>query len=336
MPAGRAPKAAAVQDNTSKPKAELVTQAEDALARGDYAVAREHLARAIQREPLKAEYPAMLASILVNTGEEQAALVYARQAVALAPQATEHQLALGEIYEALRAREMARTAFLAATRLEPAQPRPWIALARLERENGELRQAEMHARRACTVAPDNAEAQEELGKALQARGQLTEAAAVFRLAVQAAPTQALFLFNLGAVLAEAHETAEALTVLRQAVERKPSQAGWLALLACVEKATGHDQAAQDALDRACSLEPDQAAEFKHRYDAGLAPATAVPPGPVEMFPSPLASLEAAAADGGADAYHSLSLAYIRAGRVREALAAARRAEESRTRAEAVP
>jgi len=91
-------------------------------------------------------------------------------------------------------------------------------------ETGKLDEAIVHYREALALAPDYAEACNNLGDALVHKNAVKEALVQFQKAVQLDPTYAIARVNLGTLLGRTGQTDKAIVQLKKVVELKPDAA----------------------------------------------------------------------------------------------------------------
>lgn len=115
----------------------------------------------------------------------------------------------------------ARARFLRATELWPGDPTPWLELAALESESGDLAVAEEHLGRALAVDPLNLDAWAELGRIRYQRQQFDEAAEAFRALLRIDGGLTLTHLWLGRSLRRAGHDEEAERVYLAMLEQHP-------------------------------------------------------------------------------------------------------------------
>jgi tetratricopeptide (TPR) repeat protein len=124
---------------------------------------------------------------------------------------------------------------------------------------GQPDQAAQHVRRTLAMSPDCAPAHFELGRALAALGQYDEAERELRDALRLEPDQALAQVTLGMVMAAKGDHPAAIGELRQALLMEPRNVEALVQLGGSLSAVDSLTAGHDAFTRALEYSPDRAA-----------------------------------------------------------------------------
>ena len=102
-----------------------------------------------------------------------------------------------------------------ALKLDPALGPAQLTLGLIERERGDPSKAEAAYREAIRISPDLSEAHSNLGAVLQARGATVEALSELKRAVELDPGNGDAAANLGSILLDQRLTDDALAVLRR-------------------------------------------------------------------------------------------------------------------------
>ena len=113
---------------------------------------------------------------------------------------------------------------LAASRLEPRQPKIYAVLGRILVEKQDLDKAVEHLRKAVDLTPNNPEYRYDLGLALRLKGELDAAEAELREAINHNPKYALAHRALGLILRQKGDLQGAATELRISVAELPEDA----------------------------------------------------------------------------------------------------------------
>lgn len=168
---------------------DLVRRAHAALLRDDLSLAEDLLLRLVAVAPDDPVYAEQLARLYQRRGQYGLAIAFAQRAAALDPEDLGLARLLGSTLEAGGEPELAREAYLAAVAVgsNPRHPHAWLALARLERTQGQLATAERYARRAVEVAPGVAEVYAELAQVLLQASRPAHALAALAIGIQLAP-----------------------------------------------------------------------------------------------------------------------------------------------------
>jgi predicted Zn-dependent protease len=185
---------------------ELAKRARAALAQDQFALAEELLLRLIAHVADEPEYVVQVATLYRRCGRHGLAIAFAQRAAALDPENPAHTRLLGSMLEAGGEPDLARDAYLAAVDVaaNPRHPQPWLALARLEREEGHLETAEGYARRALELRPHAPDGYAELARVLLQAGHQERALAALASGLRRVPDDPDLLFlQAGALAASA-------------------------------------------------------------------------------------------------------------------------------------
>jgi protein O-GlcNAc transferase len=190
--------------------------------RGQHTVAVQHLRRAVELAPSRADYQFDLGHLLMEAGQLETAIACLRQATARQPDWAAAHNKLGNLLfmtgrykEAIAAYE--RTIELQANHAE-ALNNLGVALC-MERRHGEAIEA---CRKALALRPDWAEAQYHLGVALGGAGQLEAAIEPFRRALALRPDYREALFDLASAHKALGQMDQAIAVFSQGVAARPN------------------------------------------------------------------------------------------------------------------
>jgi tetratricopeptide (TPR) repeat protein len=206
--------------------------------------------------------------------------------------------AAGLVHEGLGEPDEAQKALQAAARLEPNNPLPAMALARLRVRAKDLDGAQQWADRAVAAAPAMPEALELRGDVRQGRGDTEGSLADYAAALRTRPGDVALLLKQGSVLQQAGRAGEAAKSYQEAIKADPRAAvaynnlAWMAAesrtnleqaerwarkaielapnaadfhdtLGWVQRARGNPKAAEKTLLHAASLKGAPASTFYH-------------------------------------------------------------------------
>lgn len=143
------------------------------------------------------------------------------RALALAPEAAELHLQLGDLFRATGRHEAALQCCLEAARIAPAFAQGRNNLGNAYRDLGRLDEALAEYRRALELDSGVPEAHFNLANLLWRRGEATQAAASYRAALRLKPDFALAGLNLGYVLEEDQDLEGAIASYSAAVAADP-------------------------------------------------------------------------------------------------------------------
>ena len=121
---------------------------------------------------------------------------------------------------------------------------------------GQLDEAIRHFQRALASAPDDLGTMTNCARALRQLGRLDEAETLLRRAAEIHPTRAEPLHGLGLIEGDRHRTAGAVALLEQAAARAPRSVAILADLGSAYRIADRLEPALDAYRRALAIDPD--------------------------------------------------------------------------------
>lgn len=128
-------------------------------------------------------------------------------------------------------------------------------LADSQLENGDLRAAELSARRALKIAPDSLTMLIFLGKQQIKKGQLDQAIQSFSQVIKLYPDCFEAYFLLGEVYEKQREYAKAIEILKQVIEQRPGDIQAYISLASLYKNAKNYRLAEEMLKRAVDIDP---------------------------------------------------------------------------------
>ena len=226
-----------------------------ALLRGQAALARDFVERALARDPHNATYHLSLAKVLISLVCQDEAEEHFREALRLDSDNADAHLGLGSLFRDQKRAAEAFSCFSELVRLRPDAPDLHAICGNLLQDMGRLREAELSYREACHLKPDYPEVFNNLGNLLQAAGRLIEAEAHFRHALFLRPNFPEAYNNLGNLLLECRRASEAEAYCWEALRLRP------------EYAMAHNNLANALVER----DEYEAAEFHYREAIRLKP-----------------------------------------------------------------
>jgi tetratricopeptide (TPR) repeat protein len=201
--------------------AQVAADAHAASEEDQLALAETLLLRLIALVPDDPLYAEQLALIYQRRGQHGLAIAFIQHATALDAEDSRLARLLGSTLETGGEPELALEAYLAAAACNPRHPAAWLALARLEREQGRPVAAERHARRAAEVAPHAPDVYAELAKVLLHVGRLDHALAALATGLSVAPDDANLLALRSTALEAVPSPGEAYVNEKGALDPEP-------------------------------------------------------------------------------------------------------------------
>ena len=153
--------------------------AELLLAGGDSAEAVEHANLVLRDQPGDVEALSVIATALINSGHDAQAQAILSHILEIDAGQVNSATTLAEIYIRENRPEMARKVLRMAAMARPHDPKPWLALARLEEITGHGQAAEQFYRRAVSIE-DAAETETRLAEFLARQSQIKSAEDILR------------------------------------------------------------------------------------------------------------------------------------------------------------
>jgi predicted Zn-dependent protease len=206
----------------TRPKAsdaEPARRAHIALQQGEHGSAEELLLRLIAVAPDDPVHAEQLARLYQEQGRHGLAIAFAQRAASLDPDDPRLARVLASMLETGGEPDLAHEAYLTAGDSNPRHPQAWLALSRLEREQGRPVTGEQYARRAVAAAPHSAAAYGELARVLFQINQTRAAHAALAIGLRLAPDDADLLALRVWAAASAHAGTE--TDENEAIELQP-------------------------------------------------------------------------------------------------------------------
>jgi tetratricopeptide (TPR) repeat protein len=254
--------------------------AQEAIERGELAVAQEQLNEALRLDEAHADAHSALGYVLGQQGEFSAALAHLERAVALAPDSAPGHYNLGVALWYSGSKDRARAELRRCVELDPAAGGSYALLGTARRERGDLEGARAALQRAIALLPPTAAVYVDLGITYLGAGELDKALGQFEAGLNlpspARPTpdwdSATTALRQALVespgRADAHnvqgrmlgrqgiDAAKVLAEFREAVRLRPDFAEAQNNLGLVLIQTGDDEAGIAALREAIRLAPD--------------------------------------------------------------------------------
>ncbi len=256
------------------PSAAMLTQAEAAIDKRDYAAAEATLKDLVSKDPGNYRAWFDLAFVYNVTGQATQSIEAYRKSVAAKPDLFESNLNLGLMLA--RAGDPEAERYLrAATKLKPsAKPqegwsRAWLSLGHVL-EKKDPQQAVSAFRQAATLQPKDAEPHLSAGLLLEQQNDLAAAEKEYREAAALEPNSAEALAGLVNVYMKSKRLPEAETALRKYLEVSPTNATAHIQLGRVLAAEGKNDEALKELEAGVQASPDDPGalrELASLYDA---------------------------------------------------------------------
>ena len=181
---------AAAKPASRKPLEVLFRQAEESVARGDYAAAITQYQDSIQLRPRHAEARNKLGVVLLRQGRNADAEEQFRQAIVRQPNHVEAHVNLGVVLSATQRFQEAEDTLRRALKLKPADTAARSQLAQVLFYRGRFDRARIEFEKVLKVAPRDANALFGFGVLARSEGRFDEAEELFRRALAAAPQMA--------------------------------------------------------------------------------------------------------------------------------------------------
>src|SRR5579859_334388 len=162
-----------IRNNPSSAAAH-VRMAELLLAGSDIAGAADHANTVLQNDPSNLEALSVLGTAFIDGGQPEQAKLVLTHILAIDPTQVNAALTLAEAYAREDQAPAARKVLHDAANVQPQDPRPWLALARLEEIVGDGNTAESDYRQAVKVK-DSSETELRLAQFLARETQIKEA-----------------------------------------------------------------------------------------------------------------------------------------------------------------
>ena len=203
-------------------------QGKQYLAEGKAREAKVVLADLAKRYPREADLHLVLAIASLRLREAQAAELYVRQALAIAPDHAEARTLLGWIdLEIRRDYDAAVQEYSRVAELKPEFAEAYNNLGVALKKTGDLEQAVVNFNRALELRAGYGEARSNRGWVYVEQKRWREAREDFEQALKSDPQDEGALYGLSQVLKEARDYAGAAQALRGLMARSPNFVYWL-------------------------------------------------------------------------------------------------------------
>ncbi len=237
-------------------------------AQGKSGEAKSELEAALTLSPGYVEAAAQLVQIALGDKRPDQALDRVKKQVALVPSSAGLQDLLGTVYMARGERDLAETAFLKATELEPRLVDPYLQLGRLYAASGRYDQAVARLNQAVKLNPQNIAPLMLLGVTYQQKGDIPKAEQAFEQVLAVNPRSPVAANNLAWLLSEhGGDKEKALQLAQTAKEALPDDPHVSDTLGWILYKREIYQRAVGLLKESASKLPDDAAV---QYHLGMA------------------------------------------------------------------
>lgn len=251
----------------------LVSEAESAIEKNDYATAEQKLSRRVENAPNDYQAWYDLGYVFNATGRQAQAIEAYRKSVAIKPDVFESNFNLGRLLAA-SGNPDAVTFLRAATQLKPtARPqegleRAWLTLGTVLVKT-QPAEALAAFRKAAELQPKDAEPHLSAGAALEQQGKLDEAAQEYEQAARLDPKSSEPLAALVNLYTKARRLPEAEEALRKYIAAEPNNAIAHVQLGRVLMAEGRFDQAVTEYETALKIDPNDAAANREMASAQM-------------------------------------------------------------------
>lgn len=235
--------------------------ARELLSAGDFTAAEDALRVLLRTHHSRPDATLMLAELKIRQGAPQEAVALLR------PMVTDRDCGdrLRDYFVGERMNEAALD--IVSNRPHDQGPSGFVDASLQLQLSGELPSAINTAQRAIALAPDDARALNQIGRALFNARQVPQALAALEQATRAAPDSPEAWHNLGHVLRATQQFERSEQAYAKACELAPAYRSGLLNLGITRLARGNNEAALAPLQQLCELAPDNAEAW---YNRGLA------------------------------------------------------------------
>lgn len=240
----------------------LLTQAEAAIEKKDYASAEPLLNRVTAKEPTNYLAWFDLGFVYSALGKTDASIAAYRKSVSVKPDLFESNLNLGVMLAKAGqpdAEQFLRTAtkLKPSARVEEGQARAWLSLAKVLEKSKPDEAIEAY-RQASTLQPKDAEPHLSAGLLLEKQERVADAEQEYKQVLALDPSSADALAGLANIYMRGQRYSEADAVLRKLLAVRPNDAGVHMQLGRIMAIAGHNEDAIAELETALKLAPDDA------------------------------------------------------------------------------
>ncbi len=222
---------AGLSNNRKRKIRQLLGEGADAFWRSDYPHAERCATQVLAMDPENADALNILALIIARLGDRNSAIALLQKAHALHPRHAQTLQNLASMYVDAREYVQAAEYFRLYTEAMPEDARGWCALSGASFEAKDLRTAEMAARKALELDPDQAEAMINLANVKREMMQTEGVLELMDRAVALEPENANARFNYGLALVEQGRMQEGEAQLRACLRLDPKHApAWRILI----------------------------------------------------------------------------------------------------------
>ena len=212
----------------------------------------------LQHDPQQPDALHLLGLLAYENGRHRQAIDYLNRAIRVKPDEAAFHCDLGIVHRALGELDQAVSAHQRALELDPDFTNAHYNLGNVRGQQGRPEAAAAAFRRALAINPAHSQAANNLGKLLHEQGDIEEATELFRQAVEAAPNSAEAHYNLGRMLLAEGKLDEAVAALRRSAA---GGAAYFEVQIDLARALHRQKEftpAAEALERAARLAPDSA------------------------------------------------------------------------------
>lgn len=223
---------------------------------GKLAEAKRAIQRAIEINPVNADFHLTAANIEQDLGNPGVSVEILRQTLRLRPSFAQAQNNLGIVLSELGKIDEADAAFAEAIRLNPQYARAYANRAAAQIRLSLLPDALRSAQRAVALQPENAEAYYLVATAYRLLGDADAAEVAFTNALRLKPNLVESSLQLASMLSQQKRQADAEIVTRKALALSPARAELWSILGDIAADRDDVAGALDAYQRSLQLRPN--------------------------------------------------------------------------------
>ena len=225
------------------------------LARGELENALEQGNLAISLEPNNPDNYVFMARILLNQGDRNKAMVLLEKVISLEATSLQTMVEHAKLLKEIKGVAAARDLIATYSDKYPENPDLLKLLAEAENQCGNLKQAEIVARRALEIHPAESGLQMLLGKIQAKVGNLDQAVNYFSRAIAVDPKLSEGYLQLSNVYSNQRDFVNAKKVLEQGINKAPADVELYTACAAILKEAKDYHGAEKMLRRATQIEP---------------------------------------------------------------------------------